>query len=54
MKTDYIKWLIEHGAQYQIRYIDYTEDHYTVPVKLTEDRVKNLFDHSIVEVKFTM
>lgn len=54
MKTNYIQWLIEHGASYQVRYIDYEKGHYTIPVKLTEDRAKNLFDHSIVEVKFIM
>ena len=54
MNENYIDWLIEHGAKYQIRYIDYHEGHFTVPVELTKARVKNLYDHSIVEIKFIM
>jgi len=52
MKTDYIQWLIEHGADHQVRYDDYEKDQFTVRVQLTKKRAKKLLDHSIVEVRF--
>ena len=55
MKTaDFIQWLINHDAKYQVRYIDYEEGHFTVPVKLTKERAEQLFDHSIIEIKLLM
>ena len=48
----FIAWLIEHDAKYQVRYIDYEKDQFTIPVSLTVDRVKRLMDHSIVEIRF--
>ena len=55
MKTDkFIQWLIGHGAKYQVRYIDYPEGHFTIPVQLTKDRADILFDHSIIEIRFLM
>jgi len=50
----FIAWLIENGAKYQIRYIDYEKNQFTIPVLLTIDRVKNLIDNSIIEIKFIL
>ena len=54
MNKNYLQWLIDHNAKYQVRYIDYLEGQFTIPVKLTKERAEKLFDHSIVEVKFIM
>ena len=52
-QTDFIKWLIENGAKYQIRYVDFEKDRFTVPTVLNNIRANYLFDHSIAEIKFT-
>jgi len=53
MQTEFIEWLINQDASYQIRYIDYNKDQFTIPVKLTRDRADKLYDLSIVEIRFT-
>jgi hypothetical protein len=52
MKTDFIQWLIEHGAKYQIRYMDFEKNRFTTPTVLNDVRAKYLFDHSIAEIRF--
>jgi len=54
MNENYIQWLIDHQAKYQVRYVDNSEGQFTVPIELTEDRAERLFDHSIIEVRFIM
>lgn len=52
MKDDFLEWLITQGASYQVRYRDYEEGQFTVPVTLTKDRANSLYDLSIVEIRF--
>jgi len=54
MKTEFIQWLIDHNAEYQVRYADYDEGVFTLPSLLTEDRADKLYDLSIVEIRFTL
>jgi len=54
MNENYLQWLIDHNARYQVSYSDYPEGHFTIPVQLTKERATQLFDHSIVEVRFIM
>ncbi len=40
------------GCMYQMRYIDYSEEQFTVPVILNKERVDRILDdNSIVELK---
>ena len=52
MQTEFIDWLIKQDASYQIRYVDYEENQFTAPVKLTRDRADKLYDLSIAEIRF--
>jgi hypothetical protein len=53
MNKDLIEWLIQNGAKYSVRYIDWREGHFTPPILLNEKRAKDLFDYSIDEIRFT-
>lgn len=48
-----LKLLLEQ-VRYEVRYVDYDKDQFTVPVILTHDRaIKLITDNSISEVRFT-
>ena len=42
------------NATYQVRYREYAEGVFTVPVKLTPERIVNLNDYSIAEIKISI
>ena len=39
------------GIKYSVRYFDYAPHQFTVPIYLTEARIKRLSDHSIAELR---
>ena len=46
---------IKVDAVYQVRYDDYDEGEYTVPVKLTPERIEQIIsDFSICEIKISI
>ena len=43
------------GYTYQVRYIASVELNYTIPVQLTENRIKNIInDNSIVDIRINI
>ena len=46
---------VKVDAVYQLRYIDYGIGEYTVPVKLTPERIERIVgDHSVFEIKISI
>ena len=51
---DFLKQCLKLNALYEVKYSDYEENQWTVPVKLTEDRLnKVLDDHSVAGLRIT-
>ncbi|GAH54907.1 unnamed protein product, partial [marine sediment metagenome] len=38
-------------AKYSVRYVDWEENQFTLPVVLTDDRIRRLQDFSITELR---
>jgi hypothetical protein len=53
---DYLTQSIEQwGVKYELQYIDYEKDIWTVPINLTEDRIKNIVsDNSIKSIRLSL
>lgn len=51
---DYIHYYLNGAAKYRVRYVDYLPGEWTVPIKLTVNRLRQLEDRSIEKVELAL